>query len=103
METNVQALIGVALAACAAVAAFAWYRWQQRKRGRQVETWVKDYLRARYGELPAHLGINRTNDPLWPVLVSFDNPRTGVRHRMQFACPGPHSTFSLHSEREEPR
>ena len=65
--------------------------------------WVKDYLRVRYGELADPLSINCSNDPLWPVLVAFDAPSTGIRHRMQFTCGGRQTTYALHSEKEEER
>ena len=103
METSAQALVGMAVLALAALATFAVYRWRQLKRVRQVETWVKDYLVVRYGELPNDLNINCSDDRLWPVLVGFDGPRTGSRHSLQFACPGQPSTFSLLSEKEEKR
>jgi hypothetical protein len=47
------------------------------------------------------LNVNCSDDPLWPVLVSFDDPRTGIRHRLQFACSGQQSTFSLRAETED--
>jgi hypothetical protein len=103
METGTVALIGMAGLAFAALAAVAWYRVRQRKHVRQVGTWVTDYLVARYGELPDHLNINCSADSQWPVLVAFDSPRTGARHSLQFACPGPRSAFSLLSEKEENR
>jgi hypothetical protein len=98
-----QALIWMAGLAITALAAFAVYRWRQRQRVRRVETWVKDYVSVHYGGPPDHLNINCSDDPLWPVFVGFNNPRTGVRHNLQFACPGPPATFSLLSEKEHPR
>src|SRR5262245_32683173 len=103
METSAQALVGMAALALAALAAFAVYRWRQRQRVRQVETWVKDYLVARYGVLPKDLHINCSDDTRWPVLVAFDGLRPGTRHSLQFACPGRPSTYSLLSEKEEHR
>ncbi len=103
MDNSVEALVLIAASALVALAAFALYRWQQRKRVRRVEGWVGGYLVARYGELPDHLNINCSDDRLWPVLVSFDSPRTETRHRLQFGCWGPPSTFSLLSEKEEKR
>jgi hypothetical protein len=97
------ALIGMAVMAFVALAAFAVYRWGQRNRVRQIERSVKDYLMVRYGELPSDLNINCSDDPLWPVLVAFDSPRTATRHRLQFDCRGPHSPVSLLSETEEKR
>src|SRR5437879_3622257 len=98
---SVQGLIGAAVLVPALLAAFAVYRWRQRERGRQVDGRVKDFLSSRYGELPSDLNVNSSDDPLWPVLVSFHNPRTGIRHRLQFACPGPASTLFFLSEKED--
>lgn len=103
MEKSIEVLIGMAALGLAATAAFAVYRWRQRNRVRRVEKWVKDYLCARYGELPNPLSINCSDDPLWPVLVAFDTPRTGIRHSMQFTCGGRDSTYALLSEKEEER
>jgi hypothetical protein len=103
MDKNTEVLIGMAVLALATAAAVAFYRGQQRKHVREVGTWVKDYILARYGEVPQPLHINCSNDSLWPVLVDFDSPRTGIRHRLQFACAGPRSAFSLLSEKEEKR
>ncbi|MGH7172653.1 MAG: hypothetical protein ACRELG_20420 [Gemmataceae bacterium] len=100
---SAEVLIGMAALGLAAAVAFAVYRWRQEKRVRRVESWVKEYLRARYGELPDPLRINCSDDSLWPVLVAFDGPRAGVRHSMQFTCGGTHSTFALLSEKEEAR
>ena len=86
-----------------ALAAFASYRWQQRKRVRSVEGRVREYLVSRYGGLPDRLDINCSEDPLWPVLVSFDDPRTGTRSRLQFSCAGPASALCLLLEKEEGR
>src|SRR5207244_873236 len=51
VEKSIEVLAGMA-AALAALAAFAVYRWQERKRVRQAETWVNAYRSTRYGELP---------------------------------------------------
>jgi hypothetical protein len=96
-------LIGLAGLAVAALAAFALYRWWQRRHVRQVGEWVKGYLTARYGALPERLHVNCSDDSLWPVLVAFDGPRPGTRHRLQFACAGPPATYALLSEKEEER
>jgi hypothetical protein len=103
MQNSAEALVGMAVLALVALAAVAVYRWQQRKRVRQVEEGVKEYLVVRYGALPDHLNINCSDDPLWPVLVAFDNPHTGSRHSLQFDFRGPPSTLSLLSEKEERR
>ena len=68
---------------------------------RRVEKWVKEYLCVRYGQLPNPLSINCSDDQLWPVLVAFDTPRTGIRHSLQFTCGATHPTFVLLSEKEE--
>jgi hypothetical protein len=101
MEKSTELLIGVATLALVALVAFALYRRRQRHRVRRVEGWVKDYLCARYGELPTRLSINCSDDHLWPVLVAFNAPRTGIRHRLQFTCGATHSTFELSAEKEE--
>jgi hypothetical protein len=100
MGNSAQVLIGVAALGLAAVAAVVVYRWRQKKRVRQVEDWVKDYLCIRYGELPNRLSIDCSDDTLWPVLVAFDTPRTGTRHNLRFTCGGTPSTFALLSEKE---
>ena len=64
---------------------------------------MKDYVCVRYGELPHPLSINCSDDPLWPVFVAFDAPRTGSRHSLQFTCGGADSTFALLAEKEEQR
>jgi len=91
----------IAMVAFMMLAAFTVYRWCQRRRVRRVETWVREYLSARYGELPDHLNINCSDDRRWPVLVDFKGSRIGSRRNLQFACGGPESTFSLLSDREE--
>ena len=101
MERSIEVLMGMAAAALAALAAFAVYRWRQRKRVRQAETWVNAYLSTRYGELAAGPSINCSDDPLWPVLVTFTDPRTGVRQRLQFDYRGAGSPLALLSEKED--
>jgi len=101
MDTSAELLIGMAALGFTALAVLVVYRWRQRIRARRVEQWVKDYLRDRYGEVPESLSINCSDDPLWPVQVAFDTPRTGLRRSMQFTCGGVHSTFALLSERHE--
>ncbi len=102
MDGNAGVLIGVIALVFTALAAFTAYRWRQRRRVFRVKEWVNGYLRTRYGELPDRLDINCSDDPLWPVLVAFDLPRTGVRHRLRFACHGP-SSLSLLAEKEDAR
>lgn len=101
MESNAVVLIGMAVLGVSCLVGFAIYRWRQRERVRQVETWVKDYLFIRYGELPNDVTINCTDDRLWPVLVAFDTPRTGIRHNLQFACAGRPSSWLLLLEKDE--
>jgi hypothetical protein len=98
MERSTEVLLGVSALVLAALTAFAAYRWQQRKRARRVEAWIREFLLARYGNLPAHLTINCSDDHSWPVLVAFDDPRGGTRHRLQFACAGQPAAYSLLSE-----
>ena len=100
METSTAVVIGMAASGLAAIAVLAVYRLWQRKRVRQVEGWVKDYLCARYGELPNPLSINCSDDPLWPVLVAFNTPGTGIRCSLHFSCAHAHSTFALLSEKD---
>jgi hypothetical protein len=102
MDRNAGVLIEVAALVFAAFGAFAAYRWRQRRRALRVKEWVKGYLLTRYGEVPGHLDLNCSDDTRWPVLLGFDVPRTGVRHRLRFACHGP-SSPSLVSEKEDAR
>jgi hypothetical protein len=95
---SIQVLIGAAVFVPLVLAAFAGYRWRQLQRTRQINGRVKDFLSARYGELPSDLHIISSDDTLWPVLVSFHSPRGGIRHLLQFDCPGPASTLSFRSE-----
>jgi hypothetical protein len=101
MESNTHLAIAMAALAAAALAALALYRWRARKRARRVEGWVRGYLSDRYGRLPEDLNVDCSDDRPWPVLVSFDSPATGARHRLQFSCPGANGTFRLLSETED--
>jgi len=103
MEMSTSALMGMAALATAGLALWACYQWGQRRRVRRVERWVGDYLVARYAGLPDRLHIHCSDDPLWPVLVDFADPHTGIRHDLQFSCTGPQSTLWLLSEKEEKR
>jgi hypothetical protein len=103
METSTQVLIGMAIAMVTALGGFAVYKWRMRQRAGQVKKWLEHYLIVRYGALPNQLSMNCSDDPLWPVLVAFNNPRTGIRHKLQFACQDPHRACSLLSEMEEKR
>ena len=42
-----------------------------------------------------------SDDPLWPVLVTFTDPRTGLRQRLQFDYRGAGSPLALLSEKED--
>jgi hypothetical protein len=95
---NMPILVVVSAVALAALAAFVAYRWQKRQRDRGVKEWVVAYLRDHFGGPLDRLTVNCSDDTLWPVLVSFDVPRTRLRHRLQFACPGSPATLSLLSE-----
>jgi hypothetical protein len=101
MDTRVEILIGMAAVTVAVLFAYAVYRRRQGRRVHRVEMRVKEYLSDRFGELPASLHIDCSDDRLWPVLVDFSSPRTGVRHRLQFHCPGKGSSLALLSEKEE--
>lgn len=87
----------------ALLAAYAYSRWQERRRVRVVDQWVRKLLVGRYGRLPNHLSINGFEDSRDPVIVRFNHPITGTRQRMQFSCQGAVGTFHLLSERQEPR
>jgi hypothetical protein len=103
MGTSIQALIEMAAVLVAGLAALGLYRWRQRRRVRRVERWVAEYLSARYGTLPSALHINCTGDRLWPVLVDYRDPATGIEHRLHFDCPGSGSSLSLIREEWEMR
>ena len=95
MATGFEALIGMAALVAVALGTFTLYWWQQQRRVRRVEGWVRDYLYERYGKLPVGLRVDCSDDRLWPVLVDFDDPTNGGQRRLQFSCPGPRSAFSL--------
>ena len=92
----------IGMMALVALLSFAWYRRQVRQRSQAVHQWVKDYLAIRFRGLD-NLRIDCSDDTLWPVLVSFDGPGAGVRHRMQFVCSGAPSTYALLTDQEERR
>ena len=99
--TGIEVFVGVG--ALSTLAAVAFYRWRMRQRVHRAEEWVTNYLVGRHGAPLVNLHVNCSDDPLWPVLASCDNPRTGARHSLRFSCPGASSTFALESESEEPR
>lgn len=103
MDRSVEILIGTATVVIAGLVAYAIYQWLRRRRVHFVEGWVKEYLSGRYGELPVPLHIECSDDRLWPVLVNFTSPRSGVRHYLRFTVGRTHSTFALLSEKEEKR
>lgn len=96
MDAGTAAL--VVAAAAGAAAAFAVYRWRLWRRARRVDAWVRDYLARRFGGAPGSLHIDCSDDELWPVLVTFDDPDTGARRRLRFVCPGPGFACSLVSD-----
>jgi hypothetical protein len=83
MGTNGGVLVGAALAASSALAAFAAYGRRQRRRVRAVTESFAWFSYGRHGGPRDELRVNCTDDPPWPLLVSFDDPRTGMRHRTQ--------------------
>ena len=83
--------------------AWANYQWRQERRVTRIHAWVNDYLRSRFGEMPARLNILCSHDGLWPVLVRIDTPGTGIRHSVQFTCPGRESEWMFLSEKDEER
>lgn len=103
MDKSAQVLIWMAVLAIVASALVAVYRWRQRQRVGRVTAWIGEFLSTRYGKPPQALLVNCSDDSDWPVLVSFDDPHNGGRHRAQFACPGRQSTFALVSETQEQR
>lgn len=102
MNGSAAVLIGVA-GSVVGLVAYAVHQRRQRMRRRRVERWVGEYLSGRYGEVPAPLHVNCSDDRLWPVLVDFSSPRTGARHRLRFDCPGAGSSLTLLSEEVESR
>lgn len=103
MDRSVQGFIGLAALLVTALMAFGAYRWTVRQRRGKVEAWVRRYLVNRYGETPAELHIDCSDDRRWPVVVTFRAPQTGARHRLRFACGGAVSSFALASETEDER
>ncbi len=103
MDGNNAILIGLVVGAVVGLLAYIVYRSRQRRRVYRVEKRVKEYLSGRYGKLPRPLRINCSDDLRWPVLVDFEGPGTGVRHRLQFACAGAGFSLSLLCDTEESR
>lgn len=101
MDNQTMGLIGIGVLIATFLVAFVIYRWRQEVRVSRIKDWVNDYLRVRYGELPAHVRIICSHDSFWPVLVGLDTPGTGVRHSLQFACQGQQSAWTLLSEKDE--
>src|SRR5262245_55970184 len=95
-----EAIVVTAALALAALAGFDAFRWKVRRRARGVRAWVTGYLADRYGGPPPGLAVHCSDDPLWPVLADFRDPRTGARHRLQFACWGAPPAYALLSETE---
>jgi hypothetical protein len=94
--------LGLAGALLAALL-FALYRRGFHQRKRRIIGLVEGHLAAQHGQLPSPLHINCSDDDSWPMLVSYTHPRTGSRHRAQFACWGPPPGLFLLSEVIETR
>ena len=88
----------VPVLAIAAIGAFFVYRWRQRQRVLAMNVGIREYLCQRFGQLPDNLTINCSDDPLWPILVSFTTPPYDDKHHLQFMYSGPISTLALLSE-----
>jgi hypothetical protein len=101
MDQQAEVLIGVAATALAVVAAVAVYRRGRRRRALRVEASARKYLSDRYGALPKNVTVNCSDDALWPVLVAFDHPQAGVRHRLEFGVREQDASVSLISERTD--
>ena len=101
MENHVAGIIGVGALIAASLVGFVIYRWRQETRVAQIKHWVNTYLRVRYGEVPARLNIICSHDTNWPVIARYDTPVTGIRHSLQFMCPGKESAWFLLSEKDE--
>src|SRR4051794_9754818 len=98
MDGSVGVLIRAA-AVLLTLAAFAAYRRLQRGRTDRVRRWVSGSVSTRLGGPLDRLSINCSDDDLWPVLVSFDDPHTETRHSLQFMCGWRDSGFVLSSEK----
>jgi hypothetical protein len=96
-----QLIIELTGLAVVSVAGFVGYRRWRPSRIERVKTWVTRYLAERYGVPPARVSINGSDDPLGRVLVGFDDPGTGARLHLRFACAGSSSTFALMAEQGE--
>jgi hypothetical protein len=94
-------LVGMAAAALLAVVVVAVYRRGWHRRALRVGTSARAYLFNQYGQLPKNLTINCSDDTLWPVLVAFDRPKTGVRHRLQFGVRERDTSLALLSEKAD--
>jgi hypothetical protein len=101
MDIGTESLIGFLGLAAAALVALIAYRWWQRDRVHRIKAWIGNYLSKRYGTPPGRLNINCTDDPLWPVLAGFDDPTTGTRHVLRFACAGSSSTWAVDLKTDE--
>jgi hypothetical protein len=101
VDKQVEVLVGVAAAALVALLVVVAYRRGRRRRALRVEAAVGKYLSGRYGALPKNLTVNCSDDALWPVLVAFDHPQTGARHRLEFGVREQDASVSLISERTD--
>jgi hypothetical protein len=103
MDMSLELLLGMTGLGITALTAFAVYRWHRRARALRVRGWVEEFLAARYGGRPDRLSVDCSDDALWPVLVAFEGPGTGTRHRLQFSCGGRPRALTLLSEVEDKR
>jgi hypothetical protein len=97
MNATVEVLTVLVLS-FAALTAFAVYRWRQRQRVCRIKGWINEFLVARFSVLPKNLTVSCSNDLFWPIMVDFDDPRSGAPQRLQFVCGKARSTFALRTE-----
>jgi hypothetical protein len=102
MEHHVALVVAIVTLVLGAVIVFTLYRSQQRRRGRHVTTWVRDFVQTRYGRLPTDLRIDCSDDQLWPVLVSFREPSTGTQRYLRFSCHGPQPRWHMEATQRGP-
>lgn len=100
MNPNLFGMIGAFVVV--AIVGFAVYRWKQHTRVRLINEWIAKYVDSHYGPC-ANFHINCSDDLNWPVLVSFDVPKTGIQHRLQFSCGSAATKYALLSSKEEQR
>lgn len=101
MDKQTEVLVGIAVAALVAVVAVVVYKRGRHRRALRVAASARNYLSGRYGALPKNVSVNCSDDELWPVLVAFDHPQTGARHRLQFGVCKRGAALSLLSEQTD--